>query len=79
MDHNVRAEYESQASRIRADLKKWESEWAATHEGAKPGRDDIKRNAEMGMTQTPSDQCSPICRTKIEDADYSSSTQIQGL
>jgi hypothetical protein len=78
MDQNVRAEYESQALSIRADLKKWEGDWAAAHDGAKPGRDDIKQNAEIGM---PTCQRLAICAIQIESnvADLVRSAQVQGV
>lgn len=47
MDERSKAEYESQAQALRADLKKWESDWVKAH-GSKPGRDDIKANPDIG-------------------------------
>ena len=47
MDEATRSEYETKAKELRHDLKIWETEWAKTH-GKKPGRDDIKRNADIG-------------------------------
>lgn len=48
MDTIVKAEYEAQAKELRASLKKWESDWAGGHNGAKPGRQDIKQNPHIG-------------------------------
>lgn len=48
MDDQARAAYESQCLKLRAELKKWESDWAATHGGTKPTRDDIKQNPDIG-------------------------------
>ena len=48
MDENIRAEYESKSKDLRADLKKWESEWATSHNGKKPERSDIKSNRDIG-------------------------------
>lgn len=48
MDESARNEYELKSKQLRAELKGWESEWASRHDGNKPGRDDIKRNADIG-------------------------------
>lgn len=48
MDGKTRESYESQSLQIRAELKKWEGDWALTSGGKKPGRDDIKQNADIG-------------------------------
>jgi hypothetical protein len=48
MDDNTRTEYETQSQQLRIDLKTWETDWATTHEGRKPGRGDIKANEEIG-------------------------------
>lgn len=48
MEEHDRAKYEAQSRDLRADLKTWETTWAKTHDGKKPGRDDIKQNAEIG-------------------------------
>ncbi|KAM6478711.1 DNA replication/checkpoint protein [Trichoderma sp. SZMC 28011] len=42
MDENLKKEYEARAQKVRADLKQWEADWAKTHGGKKPGREDIK-------------------------------------
>ncbi|GKT55593.1 DNA replication regulator SLD2 [Colletotrichum tofieldiae] len=49
MDDRTRADYESQSQQLRAELKSWETSWAKSHEGKKPGRDDIKRNADIAQ------------------------------
>jgi hypothetical protein len=48
MDDTVKAQYAAKSTELRADLKKWETEWAQSHDGKKPGRDDIKRNVDIG-------------------------------
>lgn len=48
MDDKTRASYEQQSKELRADLKKWESDWADGHNGSKPGRRDIKENPSIG-------------------------------
>ncbi|KAH7159669.1 DNA replication/checkpoint protein [Dactylonectria estremocensis] len=47
MDDVNRAEYETQSTQLRADLKLWENDWAKTHNGQKPGREDIKANPDI--------------------------------
>lgn len=49
MDEDTRAEYESTSQQLRIDLKTWETDWAKSHEGKKPGRGDIKANEDIGM------------------------------
>ncbi|KAM3505716.1 hypothetical protein MY11210_007856 [Beauveria gryllotalpidicola] len=44
MDDKTKASHEQKSKQIRADLKKWESDWAASHGGSKPSRQDIKDN-----------------------------------
>lgn len=50
MDDQTKSEYETKCQALRADLKSWESAWAKDNGGKKPGRDDIKRNPEIGRT-----------------------------
>ena len=52
MDESTRAKYEAKAQDVRASLKKWESDWANGHNGAKPGRQDIKNHPEIGEKGT---------------------------
>ncbi|KAM0324804.1 hypothetical protein ACHAQA_007770 [Verticillium albo-atrum] len=49
MEEQERARYEAQSRELRADLKTWETAWAKSHDGKKPGRDDIKQNAEIAQ------------------------------
>ena len=39
----------SSADALRLELKAWEKEFAAAHHGQKAGREDIKRNPEIGI------------------------------
>jgi DNA replication regulator SLD2 len=48
MDEKAKREYEARAQRVRVDLKQWEGDWAKTHGGKKPGREDIKNNPDIG-------------------------------
>ncbi|KAK3376750.1 DNA replication/checkpoint protein [Lasiosphaeria ovina] len=47
MDGQERVNYERQTQDLRAELKKWESDWALKRGGSKPGRDDIKQNPDI--------------------------------
>ncbi|KAK3384988.1 DNA replication/checkpoint protein [Podospora didyma] len=47
MDDKDRASYERLSQDLRAELKKWENDWASARGGRKPGRDDIKQNADI--------------------------------
>ncbi|ROT35796.1 hypothetical protein SODALDRAFT_346038 [Sodiomyces alkalinus F11] len=49
MDDQQKAAFESQSLELRAELKTWESAWAKSHHGRKPGRDDIKRNPDIAQ------------------------------
>lgn len=71
MDDKTKARYEAKSVELRADLKKWESDWADTHDGSKPGREDIKNNPDIGT-------CRLTGQMQKVRADMSSS-QIQGL
>lgn len=48
MIESEKASLEAQSQALRAELKTWETSWANSHDGKKPGRDDIKRNADIG-------------------------------
>ena len=37
-----------QTEKVRAELKSWEKSFAAANEGRKAGREDIKKNPEIG-------------------------------
>ncbi|KAM0447727.1 hypothetical protein ACHAO4_008674 [Trichoderma viride] len=49
MEEKAKREYEARAQRVRADLKQWEGDWAKTHGGKKPGREDIKNNPDIAQ------------------------------
>ncbi|KAL6914383.1 hypothetical protein FSHL1_012056 [Fusarium sambucinum] len=53
MDEETRAQYENQSQQLRIDLKTWETEWAKSHDGQKPGRGDIKANKDIGKFPDP--------------------------
>lgn len=48
MEEKAKKEYEARAQKVRADLKQWEGDWAKTHDGKKPGREDIKNSPDIG-------------------------------
>ncbi|KKY34435.1 putative dna replication regulator sld2 [Diaporthe ampelina] len=47
MDEEDRQRYETQSKELRVKLKDWELEFAKSHGGAKPTRDDIKANPKI--------------------------------
>lgn len=47
MDEADRQRYETQSKELRVKLKDWELEFAKSHGGAKPTRDDIKANPQI--------------------------------
>lgn len=55
MDDLMRERYETKSNELRADLKKWEGDWALGHAGCKPGREDIKANPEIGEYRVAQD------------------------
>ncbi len=52
MDDIEKQKYEATSKELRADLKLFEAEWASRNSGAKPRREDIKQNPEIGMLIT---------------------------
>lgn len=54
MDEAGRLKYEAQSKDLRLELKTWESDFAKSHNGSKPGRDDIKANPKISMALTTS-------------------------
>ncbi|CAH0037780.1 unnamed protein product [Clonostachys solani] len=60
MDSQTKSEYEAKCAKLRLDLKKWESDWAKAHGGKKPGRDDIKSNAEIAQKYRHYQKCRDI-------------------
>ncbi|KAF4594959.1 DNA replication regulator SLD2 [Ophiocordyceps camponoti-floridani] len=47
MNDEQKLHYQSRAKDLRAQLKRWEEEWATAHEGNKPGRQDIKSRRDI--------------------------------
>lgn len=48
MNDETKSHYEAKSKELRADLKRWENDWADGHGGTKPGRQDIKENPDIG-------------------------------
>ncbi|GAB1317524.1 hypothetical protein MFIFM68171_07734 [Madurella fahalii] len=65
MDEQARAGYESRSLQLRAELKKWENDWASTHGGKKPGRDDIKQNVDIAQKYKQYNKLRDILAGKI--------------
>jgi hypothetical protein len=41
---------------LRLELKQWEKDFVDSHDGRKPGREDIKKNPEIGTVTVVRDQ-----------------------
>ncbi|KAK4131069.1 hypothetical protein BT67DRAFT_458298 [Trichocladium antarcticum] len=65
MDGDARSAYERQSLQIRAELKQWEGDWAAARGGRKPGRDDIKQNADIARKYKQYNRLRDILAGKI--------------
>ncbi|KXJ89505.1 DNA replication/checkpoint protein [Microdochium bolleyi] len=65
MDDAERQAYEASAQQLRADLKRFESDWAASHGGSKPGREDIKANADIANAYKKYNKVRDILAGKI--------------
>ncbi|KJZ77110.1 hypothetical protein HIM_03431 [Hirsutella minnesotensis 3608] len=65
MNDELKAHYESKSQDLRAQLKRWESEWANAHGGSKPGRQDIKDNPDIAEKYKKYNQVRGILTGKI--------------
>ncbi|OAA77316.1 DNA replication regulator SLD2 [Akanthomyces lecanii RCEF 1005] len=65
MDDTIKASYERNSKELRADLKKWESDWAAGHNGSKPSRQDIKDNPNIAAKYKEYNKTRDILAGKI--------------
>ncbi|EGR49165.1 uncharacterized protein TRIREDRAFT_121639 [Trichoderma reesei QM6a] len=75
MDENLKKEYEAKAQKVRTDLKQWEAEWAKTHDGKKPGREDIKNNPVIAQKYKDYNKLRDIIASKlVPPADTSTTT-----
>ena len=56
---------EAEAETLRLELKRWEADFAATHQGQKPTREDIKQDRDICKSATwdaQPHQCSIRCK-----------------
>ncbi|KAI1808641.1 DNA replication/checkpoint protein [Daldinia bambusicola] len=65
MDENERLKYEDTCKQLRADLKHFEADWASRNGGAKPGREDIKKNPDIARKYKKYNQVRDILSGKI--------------
>ncbi|WQF78427.1 Putative DNA replication/checkpoint protein [Colletotrichum destructivum] len=66
MDDRTRADYEAESQKLRVELKSWETSWAKSHDGKKPGRDDIKRNTDIAQKYKQYNKVRDILSGKIQ-------------
>lgn len=72
MDEADRQRYETQSKELRVKLKDWELEFAKSHGGAKPTRDDIKANPKIASFSKRYHRlrdvlCGKIPHTQVDD------------
>ncbi|KAL7820832.1 DNA replication/checkpoint protein [Trichoderma gracile] len=77
MDENLKKEYEAKAQKVRTDLKQWEADWAKTHDGKKPGREDIKNNPVIAQKYKDYNKLRDIIAGKLAPAADSSTMSKQ--
>ncbi|KAI0121967.1 DNA replication/checkpoint protein [Daldinia grandis] len=65
MDESERLQYEETCKQLRADLKHFEADWASHNEGAKPGREDIKKNPEIARKYKKYNQVRDVLAGKL--------------
>ncbi|KAI1412724.1 DNA replication/checkpoint protein [Hypoxylon sp. FL1857] len=65
MDDSERRKYEEQSKQLRADLKRFEADWASRHGGTKPRREDIKQNPDIANQYKKYNQVRDILAGKI--------------
>ncbi|KAI1442341.1 DNA replication/checkpoint protein [Annulohypoxylon stygium] len=66
MDEGERQKYEEQSKQLRADLKRFEADWANRNGGAKPRREDIKQNPDIAQKYKKYNQVRDILAGKIQ-------------
>ncbi|KAK6953349.1 hypothetical protein Daesc_005652 [Daldinia eschscholtzii] len=65
MDETEKIKFEDTCKQLRADLKHFEADWASRNGGAKPGREDIKKNPEIARKYKKYNQVRDILSGKI--------------
>ncbi|KAH8175048.1 DNA replication and checkpoint protein [Sarocladium implicatum] len=73
MDDKLKSRYEAKSAELRADLKTWETEWANSHSGSKPGREDIKNNPDIAKKYKDYNKCRDILSGKVPPPSRSAS------
>ncbi|KAI1451335.1 DNA replication/checkpoint protein [Annulohypoxylon moriforme] len=74
MDDSERQKYEEQSKQLRADLKRFEADWASHNGGTKPRREDIKQNPDIARKYKKYNQVRDILAGKIQPPKESSSS-----
>ncbi|KAI1851265.1 hypothetical protein JX266_003340 [Neoarthrinium moseri] len=66
MEEAERQQYEIQSQDLRADLKRWEGDWAKKNDGKKPSRTDIKQNPIIAQKYKKYSQVRDILDGKVQ-------------
>jgi DNA replication regulator SLD2 len=75
MDETNRQHYETQSRELRVKLKEWELEFAKSHGGAKPTRDDIKANPKIASYSKRYHRLRDVLSGKIPHTQLDGQTQ----
>ncbi|KAI1333820.1 DNA replication/checkpoint protein [Xylariaceae sp. FL0016] len=75
MDDLEKQQYEAASAQLRADLKRFEADWAKLNGGKKPGRSDIKQNAEIAQKYKKYNQVRDLLAGKVPPRKDSSMLQ----
>ncbi|KAI0880459.1 DNA replication/checkpoint protein [Annulohypoxylon maeteangense] len=75
MNENERQKYEEQSKQLRADLKRFEVDWASRNGGTKPRREDIKQNPDIAQKYKKYNQVRDILAGKIQPPKESTSSR----
>ncbi|KAI1207807.1 DNA replication/checkpoint protein [Annulohypoxylon truncatum] len=66
MNESEKQKYEEQSKELRADLKRFETDWASRNGGTKPRREDIKQNPDIAQKYKKYNQVRDILSGKIQ-------------
>ncbi|KAI2471121.1 DNA replication/checkpoint protein [Annulohypoxylon bovei var. microspora] len=69
MNESERQKYEEQSKQLRADLKRFEADWASRNGGSKPRREDIKQNPDIAQKYKKYNQVRDIIAGKVQPLD----------
>ncbi|SPO04451.1 related to DNA replication regulator SLD2 [Cephalotrichum gorgonifer] len=67
VDATRQAALEKESQALRADLKAWEYRWSSQNGGAKPSRDDIKRNPDIAKKYKEYNRLRDVLSGKVKD------------